>query len=380
LYEPLWEDLVTELGKKGVKVRGIWIADVAWQGESGIMNEDKLGNDRTSLTHSIPRTILTKALLTASWLDHARDLLHMTNMFRAEMPRPLIGIGHSFGGNIIVNLSYLHPRLFSHLVLYDTVLSRFVGKGPDYGFMPMKMSTFRRDLWPSRQAAEAAFRKNGLFQTWDPRVLDAWCQWGVRECPTAIYPEKKGGEVTLRTTKHQEVFTYYRPLLQGVNEQGERVWDERKVPDIDKDYTAKYPEFPFYRPEGPSTTDRLPSLRPSVLWVYGGKSEVCGPGMREEKLRLTGNGVGGSGGVEKGMVKDVIIEEFGHLVPMEATTLCARHAAESIVPAVETWREEEEEFKRWTRKSKAEKTMLDDDFKRWVGPMKSNKPGPKEKL
>jgi hypothetical protein len=102
--------------------------------------------------------------------------------------------------------------------------------------------------------------------------------------------------------------------------------------------------------------------------------------MREEKLRLTGNGVGGSGGMEKGMVKDVIIEEFGHLVPMEATTLCARHAAESIVPAVERWREEEEEFKRWTRKSKAEKTMLDDDFKRWVGPMKSNKPGPKEKL
>ena len=35
----------------------------------------------------------------ASWSDHARDMLHMINHFRSEMPRPLIGIGHSMGGN-----------------------------------------------------------------------------------------------------------------------------------------------------------------------------------------------------------------------------------------------------------------------------------------
>lgn len=35
----------------------------------------------------------------ASWSDHARDLLHMINHFRREMPRPLVGIGHSMGGN-----------------------------------------------------------------------------------------------------------------------------------------------------------------------------------------------------------------------------------------------------------------------------------------
>lgn len=54
LYEPLWEDLVSELGKYGVGVRGIWIADVAWQGQSGIVNEDKIGNDR-ELSASHPR-------------------------------------------------------------------------------------------------------------------------------------------------------------------------------------------------------------------------------------------------------------------------------------------------------------------------------------
>jgi alpha-beta hydrolase superfamily lysophospholipase len=35
---------------------------------------------------------------TASWFDHPRDLLHLVNVKRAEMPRPIIGVGHSMGG------------------------------------------------------------------------------------------------------------------------------------------------------------------------------------------------------------------------------------------------------------------------------------------
>lgn len=34
----------------------------------------------------------------ASWFDHPRDLLHLVNVKRAEMPRPIVGIGHSMGG------------------------------------------------------------------------------------------------------------------------------------------------------------------------------------------------------------------------------------------------------------------------------------------
>ncbi|KAB5566821.1 Alpha/beta hydrolase family-domain-containing protein [Coniochaeta sp. 2T2.1] len=350
LYEPLWEDLVTALSKKNIRVRGIWIADVAWQGYSSMLNEDKLGND-------------------PSWIDHARDLLHMINIFRDHMPRPLVGVGHSFGGNVIVNLSYLHPRLLSHLVLLDPVLSRFVKLGPDYGFSPMKLSSFRRDLWPTRQEAEDSFRKNKLFASWDPRVLEAWLQHGIRDTPTKLYPDQ--GKATLRTTKHQEVFTYYRPLAQRVDgASGKRVVDLSKLPDIDPDYTQKYPNFPFYRPEGPLTTDRLPSLRPSVLWLFGGKSDVSPQGVRDEKMRLTGTGVGGSGGAAKGMVQQITLEEYGHLVPMEATTECAELAASSIVPAVERWREEQSEFEEWAKKGDEEKQTISEELKGWIGPLK----------
>lgn len=53
LYEPLWDDLYEVTKKQGkFKIKGIWIADVAWQGESGVLNEDLLGNDRKRGAHS----------------------------------------------------------------------------------------------------------------------------------------------------------------------------------------------------------------------------------------------------------------------------------------------------------------------------------------
>jgi hypothetical protein len=68
------------LKKLGLNIRSIWIADVAQQGQSGIMNEQLLGND-------------------PCWNDHSRDLMNLINLKRKEMVRPLVGIGHSMGGN-----------------------------------------------------------------------------------------------------------------------------------------------------------------------------------------------------------------------------------------------------------------------------------------
>lgn len=80
LYEPLWEDLLTQSEKQGWRIRSIWIADVAHQGYSSVLNERLLGNE-------------------PGWHDHVRDLLYMINQKREEMPRPIVGIGHSMGGN-----------------------------------------------------------------------------------------------------------------------------------------------------------------------------------------------------------------------------------------------------------------------------------------
>lgn len=63
LYEPLWEDLLAACRRVGVNVRSIWMADIAWQGQSGALNEHKIGNDRESRvlsSHPVPIKQLTR--------------------------------------------------------------------------------------------------------------------------------------------------------------------------------------------------------------------------------------------------------------------------------------------------------------------------------
>lgn len=56
------------------------MADVAWHGESYWMNEELVGNS-------------------PGWYDHSRDLANLINLRREEMVRPIVGVGHSMGGN-----------------------------------------------------------------------------------------------------------------------------------------------------------------------------------------------------------------------------------------------------------------------------------------
>jgi hypothetical protein len=46
LYEPLWEEIHARSKEAGFRIRSIWMADVAWEGQSSVLNEDSLGNDR----------------------------------------------------------------------------------------------------------------------------------------------------------------------------------------------------------------------------------------------------------------------------------------------------------------------------------------------
>jgi hypothetical protein len=53
IYEPLFEGLLQDSRTNGFKIRGIWIADVAMQGQSGVINEKTMGNDRQSDSHHL---------------------------------------------------------------------------------------------------------------------------------------------------------------------------------------------------------------------------------------------------------------------------------------------------------------------------------------
>ena len=351
LYEPLWDDVYRKCKQTGLTIRSIWIADVVNQGQSAVLNEDKLGND-------------------PSWFDFSRDYLLMINHFRKEMPRPLVGIGHSMGGAILANLSLMHPRLLSTLILIDPVIQRAGPPRPAPG-MPsyFQMSTFRRDIWPTRAEAIASFKRSKFYQSWDPRVLDAWFQHGLRES-TPLFPEvpaRQTGDlpVTLTTPKHQEAFTFIRPNLDGLDSAGKQVINRATHADLDP--TAR-DTYPYYRPETVITFNNLPHLKPSVLYIFGGKSDLSPPDWRRQKMEATGVGVGGSGGAKDGRVQEVVIEERGHLVPFEAVDHCAHAVVAWLVPEMENWQNEEERFaKAWSQITRKDKTTTSEDWKRMVG-------------
>lgn len=230
------------------------------------------------------------------------------------------------------------------------------------------MSTFRRDVWPSREIVAEGYKKSKFYKAWDPRVLDRQIQFGLRDLPTAIYPLEsiKGSEkpVTLTTTKHQEVFTFLRPNFDGSGHNGQPV-DSKKCPDLDSKLPLTYP---FYRPEPPRTFYRLPEIRPSVLYIFGETSYLSSPSAIKEKLEATGSGLGGSGGSRCGRVKGVTLKQIGHLVAMEAVDQCANAASEWVGDEMQRWRKEEGEHRReWSKKTALEKKTIDAAWEEMMG-------------
>lgn len=71
------------------------------------------------------------------------------------------------------------------------------------------------------------------------------------------------------------------------------------------------------------TFNNLPHVRPNVLWIFGSTSHLNGEATsQDEKVKQTGSGIGGSGGINAGRVKKAILEG-GHMLPFEKVDECA---------------------------------------------------------
>ncbi|RDW84882.1 hypothetical protein BP6252_02472 [Coleophoma cylindrospora] len=340
-YEPLWEDLTARLQKAGVVVNAIWMADVAHQGTSGLLNEQKLGSD-------------------PHWFDHSRDLLHLVNHFRKQITRPILGIGHSMGAAQMVHLSTLHPRLFHSLILLDPVIHTEAFRDGSLA----KGATFRKDVWPTKEQAASSVRRSKFYQTWDERVKDRVIQYGFRQRPGTN--ASTSAEVTMVTNKHQEAFTLARPNFEGVGVRGAATADEKLMhPDI---YPEDESKAPFYRSEIRTAFFELSSLRPSVLFVFGEKS----PFRREERMKRyvehTGTGVGGSGGVKTGRVQFSTVEG-GHFFPFENIGKTADTLGDWIQAEVERSRCDEKLMaEKWQGKKGPHRQIVDG---RWIQEIKT---------
>ena len=243
----------------------------------------------------------------------------------------------------------MHPRLLSTLILIEPVILDEGSGGPN----PALLSTLRRDIWDARAKAEASLRK--AFATWDQRALERFLQYGLREVPTALYDTSRSehispDSVTLTTSKHQEAWAYaqinFEPKQSGL--------DRLLLPDWDP--MIELPQLAA-RPECLITMRNLPYIRPSVLYVFGAKSPLSPPKSQEKKVRTTGIGVGGNGGVAEAKVEKAVLQGSGHLVVFEKPVESASITAGWIKKWLEQWITEEKIVREYKSK-KSDDGML----------------------
>lgn len=232
--------------------------------------------------------------------------------------------------------------------------SNMAGDGP----LILAMSTKKRDVWPSREAA--ASHAHQRLKAWDARVFQRWKEFGYRDLPTAIYPRQpltddgcstaRTRPVTLTTTKHQETTMYARPNTKRHRQLGEArspsqasetggpAHDALLVPDM---LGALRPGQRSYRPEPMLAYRLVRHVRPSVLYVSGSRSALGAAGEHADAARRTGTGFGGSGGMEYGRVRYVVVQGAGHGVPLEEVVETARALGPWLGQELRRWRQDE---------------------------------------
>ncbi|KAL4889913.1 toxin biosynthesis protein [Aspergillus ambiguus] len=358
LYEPLWEELLLRTKTSDFRIRAIWVADVANQGASGILNEQHLGND-------------------PSWYDHSRDLIHMINHFRDQMPRPIIAVGHSLGATQLIFTSLFHPRLFASLLLIEPHVKEKITNFDSKSLLAK--TSLKRDIWPSRTIAIDKARK--VFWNWDPRVFQRWCEVGYRELPTAIHANINGDPnnrpVTLTSTKYQETMMYIRLNLKRHTELGlEDAYgpeghmesgpshDPLTVPDM---LGPLPPTRRGYRPEPFLAFKLVPHLRPSVLYVSGSDSPLQAIGIHAEAARRTGTRHGGSGGMAMERVRHVVIDQASHTLPFEKIHTTSGALAAWIQVEKQRWIQNEARIAAgWDEKSLREKSTFNEEWREFI--------------
>ncbi|TXT06152.1 hypothetical protein VHUM_03625 [Vanrija humicola] len=169
----------------------IWFIDAVHHGDSVTLNAGLLGP-------------------AVAWEDTARDVANFVKHVAplsdrqapehipwrpSAQPRRVIGIGHSFGGNALVQASAAYPQLLDALFLVEPMTIPVLVNDPGKGWPFTLGALKRRDTWPSRAAAAEANRASPLFKSWSDDVYALW----VSHSLVPVSADDPDGEVTLAT-------------------------------------------------------------------------------------------------------------------------------------------------------------------------------------
>jgi pimeloyl-ACP methyl ester carboxylesterase len=245
------------------------------------------------------------------------------------MPPPIVAMGQSWGGYVVLQAALLHPRLFAAVV----ALEPWVGNGGSLkqsfaGDAATSMAR-RRDRWGSRAEAARALRATPYFAAFDADVFERVVRHDLRPVAPGAGPEDDG-PVTLVTPKAMEVATMMRAVPAPDDPDG-------------GDFEGMVEQFVlpgFYRAEPVRMLEAVRNLRPPALFMFGTESPVGRSMLRPYLLETVGTGELGSGGREKGLVADAWVEGAGHPMPLEKPKGTAEAMAPWVMQQVRRWEEQ----------------------------------------
>lgn len=195
-----------------VTIDEIWLLDDTNHGASLDLNAGRLGPAQ-------------------SWVDDSRDVLNFVQHVLPRVtddaewhlrwgaatasgrPRAVIGMGHSFGGNALIQAAHARPDLFSGLFLVDPMSpNHFVDhdaalRNPVGSYWMVPAAIRRRDIWPSREDGYKALRDSPFFQPWADSIFDLYISHGI----VPVDYGKPDGEVTLATPSWCEGAVFCEP-------------------------------------------------------------------------------------------------------------------------------------------------------------------------
>lgn len=147
--------------------------------------------------------------VTDGWPHLVQQLADFAEPLVQRWGQPAFLVGHSLGGFISTMAAAQHPHLAQAVLMLDSPLvagwratSLAAAKRAQVleSVSPGKISSKRRNLWPSREDALALFQGKKSFARWHPQMLQDYVQHGItpdgegrytlhftREVETAIY-------------------------------------------------------------------------------------------------------------------------------------------------------------------------------------------------
>ncbi|KZE27274.1 alpha/beta fold hydrolase [Crenobacter luteus] len=123
--------------------------------------------------------------VTDCWPHLVDETLHY---IEKSYPEPVIGVGHSLGGLLVLFAALKRPELFRSLVILDSPLfgpwrARGLWMAKRFGMIdkvtPAAQTRRRRAEWPSVEAARDYFATRRLFAELDPQCLADYAEFGT---------------------------------------------------------------------------------------------------------------------------------------------------------------------------------------------------------